>query len=65
MGDDVEEEEKELDAAEEEERAQVSSAAEDRELALRIYTTITSRILPQLHKCLTRKVREAATFALK
>ena len=27
------------------------------ELALRIYNTITSTILPQLHKCVTKKVR--------
>lgn len=26
------------------------------ELALRIYNTITSTILPQLHKCVTKKV---------
>ena len=26
------------------------------ELALRIYNTITSSILPQLHKCVTKKV---------
>ena len=37
-------------------KEEVSSDLSKEELALRIYNTITSTILPQLHKCVTKKV---------
>ena len=62
-GDDDDDDDDDDKHDEDDERGEEESVAKEEvsdlskeELALRIYNTITSSILPQLHKCVTKKV---------